>query len=340
MTNTHRRIALLITAIALAVPCAQAQLLNSDFSGGVASWTAAGFGTTATTAPNFGITSDGFSLAGNYYWLDGPAGAVPGLSQTFNAPGGRIARIAGNYATRVTGTGSNSFALQLLDAGSTVLVQSTFNPTAVGAWSNFETTSTALTAASYRVLLIGQANGFNDDYMIDNIHVAFGTGLENGDFEKGDVFWRAGGLGTTAAPPAPNGRILNDSFSLSGNYYWLDGAVGTVPGLQQTITTTAAGPIKLSGSYMSRLNAAGSNSFVVQILNGTTVLQQNTFNPTAIGAWRNFNVTTATLPVGTYTVLFIGQGNGFDSDYAIDNISITNNVFCNGFETGISAACL
>jgi hypothetical protein len=336
----HRSCKLLLVAIAFAIPSAQAQLLNNGFNSGAANWTAGGLGTTATAAPNSGITLDSLSLSGNYYWLDGPAGAVPGLQQTFTAPGGSVARVAGNYGTRVTGAGTSSFVLQILNSGSTVLTQNTFDPTAAGVWSNFEASIAALPAGSYRMLLIGQANGFNDDYMIDNIHIAFGTGLENGDFEKGDVFWRAGGLGTSAALLAPNGRILNDGFSLSGNYYWLDGAFGAVPGLQQTFTTTAAGPLKLSGNYMSRLNAVGTNSFVVQILNnGNTVLQQDTFNPTALGAWRNFNVTTASLPAGTYKALFIGQANGFDSDFAIDNISITNNILCDGFETGIAAAC-
>jgi hypothetical protein len=339
MTNTHCNIGLLIAAIAFTAASAQAQLLNSGFTSGVANWTAGGLGTTATIAPNSGITSDSFSLAGNYYWLDGATGVVPGLQQSFNAPGGSVARIAGNFATRTNGVGSNSFAFQVLNA-TTVLVQGTFNPTAVGAWTNFETTTSALPTGTYRLLLIGQANGFNDDYMIDNIHVAFGTALENGDFEKGDVFWRAGGLGTTAALAAPNGRILLDSFSISGNYYWLDGSVGTVPGLQQTITTTTAGPIRLSGNYMSRLNAVGSNSFAVQILNSSdTVLNQTTFNPTPIGAWRNFAVTTASLPVGTYKILLIGQANGFDSDFAIDNIKINDGVFCDGFESGAAVNC-
>jgi hypothetical protein len=144
-----------------------AQITNGTFTAGLAPWTTGGFGTTAGTG---GILNDALSTAGNYYWLDGAAGSVLGISQTFTVVAPTSITITGQYATRVTGTGTNSFVLQILNAGNTVLLQSTYNPTAPGAWTTF-TSTTNVTTGNLRLLLVGQGNGFDDDYMVDNISV-------------------------------------------------------------------------------------------------------------------------------------------------------------------------
>jgi hypothetical protein len=327
--------ALIVTTCALSWAAdIHAQLLNGNFSAGNSNWTAGGFGTTASQAPpNGGIINDSFSLAGNYYLLNGPTGSVPGLSQSFTTFTNAPLRFSADYMSRFSGTGTNSIAVQILDSANTVLTQNTFNPTALGDWSILNITTPTFSAGTYRLLLIGQANGFDDDYAIDNVSMLVGDNFTNGDFELGDVFWAAGGFGTTPALSSA-GRILNDAFSLSGNYYWLNGNSGSVPGLSQRLTTTGSGPLKISGNYASKLNASGTNSFVVQVLNSAnTVLQQSTFNPTAIGVWSAFNLTTSSLPAGTYRILLIGQGNGFDDDYAVDNVRVSVGLFCDDFES-------
>jgi hypothetical protein len=148
----------------------------------------------------------------------------------------------------------------------------------------------------------------------------------NGNFEA-DVAptatfatgWTAGGFGTSAG----NAGVRNDAFSISGNYYWINDAPGPAVGISQALTITSGTNVVINGQYASRLIGNGTNSFVVQVLdNANTVLHQSTFNPTGLGAWTNFNVTTGVINVPNVRVLFIAQGNGFDDDYMIDNIAV------------------
>jgi hypothetical protein len=152
----------------------QAQITNGDFSAGVAGWTEGGFGTIASLAnPNGGVLNDGFSTSGNYYWLNNGPGTAVGLSQAFTISAPTSVTVSGLYATRVLGSGTNSFIVQILDdATSTILHQQTFNPTAVGGWTAFNVTSGIVSTSNVRVLLIGQGNGFDDDYMVDDITAA------------------------------------------------------------------------------------------------------------------------------------------------------------------------
>jgi hypothetical protein len=147
--------------------------------------------------------------------------------------------------------------------------------------------------------------------------------LTNGDFNAGLTGWTQGGFGTVAG----NGGIANDSFSITGNYYYLNAAPGVSVGLSQTITLAAPVALNITGLYTSLAIGTGTNSFVVQVLSSTnTVLHQATFNPTSTGynpSWRPFSTTTGLIAPGTVRVLFIGQGNGFDDDYGVDNISST-----------------
>jgi hypothetical protein len=147
--------------------------------------------------------------------------------------------------------------------------------------------------------------------------------LTNGTFTSGLAPWVAGGLGTIAG----TGGISNDSFSVAGNYYYLNGAPGQVIGLSQSFTLGSPLAVNISGLYTSIGIGTGTNSFVIQVLDSAnTVLHQQTFNPTSTGYvanWKPFSTTTGTLVGGTYKVLVIGQGNGFDDDYGVDNISAT-----------------
>jgi hypothetical protein len=89
------------------------------------------------------------------------------LPERRSRPGNRRSAVVHHH-----GIGTNSFAVQILDSANTVLQQATFNPTSNAYrpnWLPFSTTTAPLIAGTYKVLLIGQANGFDDDYGVDNI---------------------------------------------------------------------------------------------------------------------------------------------------------------------------
>jgi hypothetical protein len=153
-----------------------AQLINGDFSGGVAPWTAGGFG---TVAGNGWIRNDAFSISGNYYWLNDGAGPAVGVSQLMSVTAPAQITITGQYASRVLNGGGanpsrNSFIIRILDAGGTnnVLYQQAFGTTALGNWTNFSVVTSLISVPSVRVQVVAQGNGFDDDYMIDNFTAA------------------------------------------------------------------------------------------------------------------------------------------------------------------------
>jgi hypothetical protein len=163
----------LITALGATLALAgasHAQLLtNGTFTSGLAPWVQGGLGTTAGTG---GVTNNSFSIDGNYYYLNGGPGEVLGVQQSFTLSSPSAVTIAGLYTTVAFGTGTNSFVIQVLTAGNTVVQQATFNPTSRGAlanWLPFSTTTSTLAAGGYKVLLVGQGNGFDDDYGVDNV---------------------------------------------------------------------------------------------------------------------------------------------------------------------------
>lgn len=131
--------------------------------------------------------------------------------------------------------------------------------------------------------------------------------------------WLGGGFGTFPG----NRGLRNDSMSISGNYYHLNEAAGFQVGVSQVITMPAGSNLTIAGQYASRDFAFGTNSFLVQVLDATTntILSSSAFNPTALGNWTNFSVTTNTINVSNVRVLFVAQANGFDDDYMIDNIT-------------------
>jgi hypothetical protein len=161
---------LTLGALVALAGASSAQLINGGFESGVSPWVGGGFGTIAGT----GGIAGGFSQTGaNFYYLNDAPGTVVGVSQMFTVTGGSSAyTISGIYTSVGIGTGTNSFAVQVLDSANTVLQQATFNPTSTGYnanWRPFSTTTSPLIAGTYKVLFIGQANGFDDDYGIDNI---------------------------------------------------------------------------------------------------------------------------------------------------------------------------
>jgi hypothetical protein len=161
---------LTLSALVALAGASSAQIANGGFESGVSPWVGGGLGTIAGT----GGIAGGFSQTGsNYYYLNDAPGTVVGVQQSFTISGGSTAyTISGIYTSVGIGTGTNSFAVQVLDSTNTVLQQATFNPTSngyVANWQPFSTTTSPLIAGTYKVLFIGQANGFDDDYGIDNI---------------------------------------------------------------------------------------------------------------------------------------------------------------------------
>ncbi len=148
--------------------------------------------------------------------------------------------------------------------------------------------------------------------------------ISNGGFESGLAPWVGGGLGTIAG----TGGIAGGFGQSGSNFYYLNDAPGAVVGVQQSFTITGGSTAyTISGIYTSVGIGTGTNSFVVQVLdNANTVLSQSTFNPTSTGYvanWQPFSLTTSPLIAGTYKVLLIAQGNGFDDDYGVDDIAAT-----------------
>lgn len=131
-------------------------------------WAGGGLG---TFPGNRGLRNDSMGISGNYYHLNEAAGFPVGLSQVITLPNlGANLTVAGQYASRDFAFGTNSFLVQVLDATTnTLLHSSAFNSTALGNWTNFSVTTAALNVTNVRVMFVAQANGFDDDYMIDNI---------------------------------------------------------------------------------------------------------------------------------------------------------------------------
>ena len=166
MTKWMTKSLAVVGAIVAVAGASNAQIINGGFEGGLAPWVPGGFG---TVPGNGGVLNDSFSISGNYYWLNEGPGPQVGVSQTLSILSPTNLSISGQYATRVLGSGTNSFLVRVLDASNdSVLHQATFNPTGVGNWTNFSVTTGVINVPNIRVAFISQV-GFDDDYMIDNI---------------------------------------------------------------------------------------------------------------------------------------------------------------------------
>lgn len=190
--------------LSLTAPMASANLLtNGDFSGNVAGSPNATGWTFSGGNGSQGVYNDSFSLpgGGNYYWLNGNVNQEPTLTQTVAVTPGTLYSVSGFYSTRVAGQSTNSFAVRLTDANSnTVLSTRTFNPTSVGSqfggasvWEEFGFTESFATN-SVRVVLIGQFNGRDDDFSVDNVSLVAVAVPETGTLILGLV----GGIGGVA----------------------------------------------------------------------------------------------------------------------------------------------
>lgn len=148
--------------------------------------------------------------------------------------------------------------------------------------------------------------------------------LTNSDFEADTAptaasasGWASGGFGRFPG----NGGVRNDSFSVSGNYYYLNEAPGFEVSLSQVISFNPGEYLNLSGLYSTRVFGTGTNSFVIQVTDGTTnaLLHQASFSPTGANNWTAFNYNTGVLNSSTVRVTYISQV-GADDDYMIDNL--------------------
>lgn len=154
--------------------------------------------------------------------------------------------------------------------------------------------------------------------------------LLNGDFESGAGAnptlpapnWTFGNGGNPVPDTSPG--VYNDSFSTSGNYFWLNEAPGFSPTLSQTFAVSPGTVLTLSGDYGSRVIGVGSNSLLLELLDASnsSVLFSSTFNPTPTNAWSSFNVTTPVINAPSVTIRFTSQVNGTDDDYKLDNLSV------------------
>jgi len=130
---------------------------------------------------------------------------------------------------------------------------------------------------------------------------------------------------TDVSGGATNSYIRNDSYSINGNYYYLNDAPGPKPTLYQDVAIQSNEVLHLTGNYRSMVIGSSSNTFAVRftnLLNGA-ILETVTYNPTG-SIWKTFDITRQ-FATTSLRVSFISQYNA-DDDYAIDNIVLESNV--------------
>ncbi|MDG3041891.1 Hint domain-containing protein [Roseicyclus marinus] len=157
-------------------------IVNGTFSSGMTGWTG--------TDPEINVESNylpGGSTTNNVFEMDGNAGPITVLQQSFTVTEPGVARLSVDAVTRPAGTvGVDGFTIQILNGSGTVIDSRTIIPTSNTVWETFSLDVALPTTGTYTVRFTEIGNNNSSGTLLDNVRFVAATGDDTVDGGAGD----------------------------------------------------------------------------------------------------------------------------------------------------------